>query len=46
MKIVKLGGSAITFKDQFETINDSSLREIVRLVKEEKNLVVVHGAGA
>ena len=50
--IVKLGGSAITVKDTFETLRDDSLNstanQIRQLLQENYhiNLVVVHGAGS
>ncbi len=50
--IVKYGGSAITHKDRFETLNEQKLRataeQLSGVLKENPRLqcIVVHGAGA
>mmetsp|Transcript_10873 Transcript_10873/g.17708 ORF Transcript_10873/g.17708 Transcript_10873/m.17708 type:complete len:376 (-) Transcript_10873:148-1275(-) len=50
--IVKYGGSAITNKSKFETLNEKSLNDtadqVKRLYKEKvwSNIVLVHGAGS
>lgn len=50
--LVKLGGAAITKKDEFETINEAVLAKVVsqikRLLTERPGykLVIVHGAGS
>ncbi|XP_042198093.1 isopentenyl phosphate kinase-like isoform X1 [Callorhinchus milii] len=48
--VVKLGGSAVTVKDELETLRVGELRRaaalISRLCQEGKRAVVVHGAGS
>jgi len=46
--IVKLGGSAITFKSQLETLNHEALLACAKHLAEVKgvHLVVIHGAGS
>lgn len=47
--IIKFGGSAVTVKDQLETLKEEELVQACALVKicleQGKNVVVVHGAG-
>ena len=47
--IVKLGGSAITNKSEFETANLSNIRiaahTLIQSWKSGKKFIVVHGAG-
>uniref|UniRef100_A0A6J0STL8 Isopentenyl phosphate kinase n=1 Tax=Pogona vitticeps TaxID=103695 RepID=A0A6J0STL8_9SAUR len=49
--ILKLGGSALTQKDQLETLKGASLRKAAAIVAQlrgagEKRCIVVHGAGS
>ena len=44
--IIKLGGSAVTHKNTFETINQDAITAAAKLVKKIKGkCIVVHGAG-
>jgi len=44
--IIKLGGSAVTHKNTFETINQDAIEAAAKLVKKIKGkCIVVHGAG-
>lgn len=44
--IIKLGGSAVTHKNAFETINQDAIASAAKLVKKMKGkCIVVHGAG-
>lgn len=44
--VIKLGGSAVTHKNTFETINHDAIAAAAKLVKKIKGkCVVVHGAG-
>ena len=44
--IIKLGGSAVTHKNAFETVNQDAIAAAAKLVKNIKGkCVVVHGAG-
>ena len=44
--IIKLGGSAVTHKNTFETINQDAIAAAAKLVKKIKGkCIVVHGAG-
>jgi isopentenyl phosphate kinase len=55
--ILKLGGSAITYKDQFETLNEATLHSIAKRLHERPQssssspslsplLILIHGAGS
>ncbi|KAK3101839.1 hypothetical protein FSP39_006745 [Pinctada imbricata] len=48
--VIKLGGSAVTVKEKFETLNKEGLTKACRLlnecVKARKRCIVVHGAGS
>lgn len=45
--IIKLGGSAVTHKNAFETINQDAIASAAKLVKQIKGkCIVVHGAGS
>ena len=49
--IIKLGGAAITKKDELETIDDEVLDACVSIIAKQRekgnpNIVVVHGAGS
>lgn len=49
--IIKLGGAAITKKDELETIDDEVLDACVRIIAKQRekgnpNIIVVHGAGS
>jgi len=44
--IIKLGGSAVTHKNTFETINQDAVAAAAKLVQKIKGkCIVVHGAG-
>ena len=44
--IIKLGGSAVTYKNSFETVNHDGITAAAKLVKKIKgNCIVIHGAG-
>ena len=47
--IIKLGGSAITIKDELETLKSDALRQTAICIRQcwesGASLVVVHGAG-
>jgi isopentenyl phosphate kinase len=48
--IIKIGGAAITIKDQFETLNEVVLENVASQVRhmyaDKLRLIVVHGAGS
>ncbi|XP_033127248.1 isopentenyl phosphate kinase-like [Anneissia japonica] len=45
--IIKLGGSAVTFKEKFETPNMEAIRQAAILIaKIKKKCIIVHGAGS
>lgn len=48
--VVKIGGSACTIKASFETLNEAALtataQQLGALVKEQRRLAVIHGAGS
>jgi len=49
--IVKIGGSSITDKGQFETLNETSLTWFAQTIKEStlsnnRKIIIVHGAGS
>ncbi|XP_071956641.1 uncharacterized protein [Antedon mediterranea] len=45
--IIKLGGSAVTFKEQFETPNLDAIKQAAVMVsKIKKKIIIVHGAGS
>lgn len=47
MRILKIGGSVITEKENFETFNEVALEEVSLAIAENyKNLILVHGAGS
>lgn len=47
MKIIKFGGSAITYKSDFESINEDALQRLCReLATVTGRYVLVHGAGS
>jgi isopentenyl phosphate kinase len=51
LSIVKLGGSSITVKSQFETLNPKALKWVAQAIRlarmtEDKRFVIVHGAGS
>jgi len=47
LRILKIGGSVITDKENFEKLNERALEEIASAIAENwKNLVLVHGAGS
>ena len=47
--VVKLGGSAITYKSEFESPNITNIKVAANVLKESwkngKKFIVVHGAG-
>ena len=47
--IIKFGGSAVTVKDQLETLKEEELQEACSTVKniiaQGKTIIIVHGAG-
>ena len=47
--VVKLGGSAVTDKDQFETVNLENIKRAAKVLTESwkhgRRFIVVHGAG-
>lgn len=47
MRILKIGGSVITHKENFETFNEDAIEDISSAIAENyKNLILVHGAGS
>lgn len=47
MRILKIGGSVITQKESFETLNESAMEEISSAIAENyRDLILVHGAGS
>lgn len=47
MKILKIGGSVITDKENFEKVNEEALNEICSAIAEKyRDLILVHGAGS
>ena len=44
--IIKLGGSAVTHKNTFETIKHDAITAAAKLVKQIKGkCIIIHGAG-
>lgn len=44
--IVKFGGSSITKKDEFETINEDAWSFAIEIIRKvEGKCIIVHGAG-
>lgn len=47
MRILKIGGSVITQKESFETLNERAMEEISSAIAENyRDLILVHGAGS
>lgn len=47
LRILKVGGSVITMKENFEVINEKAMEEISLAIAENyRNLILVHGAGS
>lgn len=47
MRILKIGGSVITIKENFEVINEKAIEEISLAIAENyENLILIHGAGS